>query len=59
MSGEFSKAFKENVFLAHDHYGQVAETILASFSRQKVVVTGNGAEVCQSLLPAKDKCDQE
>lgn len=48
MSGEFSKAFKENVFLAHDHYGQVAEAILNRFSRRKAVMTGNGAEVVKT-----------
>lgn len=45
---EFSKVFKNNVFLAHDHYGPDAEAILNCFSRKKVVVTGSGAEVGRS-----------
>jgi len=48
MSAAFSKAFKENVFLAHDHYGPDAEAILHKFSRKKVAVTGGGAEVARS-----------
>ena len=55
MSGSFSKAFKENVYLAHDHYGPDAEAILAHFSRQKVVVTGSGAEVVKS--PFRERID--
>jgi hypothetical protein len=47
MSAEFSRAFKQNVFLAHDHYGPDAEAILGCFGRRKVVVTGSGAEVAR------------
>ena len=47
MSAAFSKTFKENVFLAHDHYGPDAEAILDCYGRQKVVVTGSGAEVAR------------
>lgn len=45
MSADFSRAFKENVFLAHDHYGADAEAIFNRFRRSKVVVSGSGAEV--------------
>jgi hypothetical protein len=45
MSDAFSTRFKENVFLAHDHYGPDAEALLNCYDRQKVVVTGSGAEV--------------
>lgn len=47
MSAAFSKTFKENVFLAHDHYGPDAEAILDCYGRKKVVVTGSGAEVAR------------
>lgn len=47
MSASFSKAFKENVFLAHDYYGTSAEAVLNHFGRKKVVVTGSGAEVAR------------
>jgi len=47
MSAAFSKTFKENVFLAHDHYGPDAEAILDCCGRKKVVVTGSGAEVAR------------
>lgn len=50
MSSEFSKTFKENIFFAHDHYGPDAEAILAHFSRQKVAVTGSGAEVAKTYF---------
>lgn len=53
MSGAFSKAFKENVFLAHDHYGPDAEAILHEFSREKVVATGSGAEVARASFRAR------
>lgn len=45
MSAEFSRTFKQNVFLAHDHYGPDAEALLYRFSRSKTAVTGGGAEV--------------
>jgi hypothetical protein len=45
MSPEFSWAFKQNVLLAHDHYGADAEAILARFGRYKAAVTGSGAEI--------------
>jgi hypothetical protein len=45
MSAEFSGAFKQNVFLAHDHYGPDAEALLHRFGRTRVAVTGSGAEV--------------
>lgn len=48
MSAAFSKTFKENVFLAHDHYGPDAEAILDCYGRKKVVVTGSGAEVARA-----------
>ena len=57
MSAEFSKAFKQNVFLAHDHYGQDVEAILHRFGRTKVVVTGSGAEVVRE--PFRKKIDAE
>ena len=50
---EFSRVFKKNVFMAHDHYGSDAEAILKYFSRKKVAVTGSGAEMgkcCYDLL---------
>lgn len=50
---EFSKKFKQNVYLAHDHYGPDAEAILGYFSRQKVAVTGSGAEVGRRFLSSK------
>lgn len=50
---EFSEKFKQNVFLAHDHYGPDAEAILGSFLRQKVAVTGSGAEVGRCFLSSK------
>jgi hypothetical protein len=50
---EFSKKFKQNVFLAHDHYGPDAEAILKRFLRQKVAVTGSGAEVGRRYLSSK------
>ena len=50
---EFSKKFKQNVFLAHDHYGPDAEAILDKFLRQKVAVTGSGAEVGRRYLSSK------
>jgi len=46
-SAEFSGAFKENVFLAHDHYAADAEAILKQFSRAKVVITGSGGETAR------------
>lgn len=49
---EFSKVFKKHVFLAHDHYGADAEAILKCFNRQKVIVTGSGAEVGRSYHDA-------
>jgi len=45
MSPGFSELFKENIFLAHDHYGPDAEAILNSYNRRKAVITGSGAEV--------------
>ncbi|MBI3899634.1 MAG: hypothetical protein HY308_15255 [Gammaproteobacteria bacterium] len=45
MSPEFSWLFKRSNFLAHDIYGADAEAILAQFGREKVTVTGSGAEV--------------
>lgn len=45
MSTGFSDLFKENVFLAHEHYGPDAEAIATSYNRTKVVITGSGAEV--------------
>ena len=45
MSTDFSVLFKENVFLAHDHYGPDAEALLKSYNRSSVVITGSGAEV--------------
>jgi len=45
MSAGFSRVFKQNVFLAHDHYGPDVEAILDCFGRSKVAVTGGGAEV--------------
>lgn len=47
MSGEFSQTFKQNVFLAHDHYGPDVEAILGHYSRHKVVATGSGSEVAK------------
>lgn len=45
MTPDFSRAFKKNVFLAHDIYGSDAEAIYSFFPQRKVVVTGSGAEV--------------
>jgi hypothetical protein len=53
MSAAFSKAFKENVFLAHDHYGPDAEAIRHEFSREKVAATGSGAEVARASFRAR------
>lgn len=47
MSAAFSKVFKQNVFMAHDHYGPDVEVILDQLSRSKVVATGSGAEVAR------------
>jgi hypothetical protein len=47
MSPEFSGRFKKNVFLAHEHYGADAEAIHDTFGRQKVALTGSGAEVAR------------
>ena len=55
MSAAFSKTFKENVFLAHDHYGPDAEAILDYNGRKKVVVTGSGAEVTRE--PFRNRID--
>jgi hypothetical protein len=53
MSAAFSKAFKENVFLAHDHYGPDAEAILHAYGRSRVVATGSGAEVARASFRAR------
>ena len=45
MSAEFSDLFKENVFLAHEHYGPDAEALLNLYNRATVAMTGSGAEV--------------
>ena len=60
MSASFSKLYKENVFMAHDHYGPDAEAILNHFHKKKVVVTGSGAEVARNAFQLKidpDKSD--
>ena len=49
MSAEFSMLFKQNVFMAHDHYGPDVEVILDHLSRSKVVATGSGAEVTKGV----------
>jgi hypothetical protein len=58
MTPEFSRQFKCNVYLAHDHYGHDAEAILRHFGRTKATITGSGAEVgrCpfRSKLPHSD-----
>lgn len=58
MGPDFSIAYKNNVFLAHDHYGPDAEAIARRFHRKKVVVTGSGAEVGEcsyrNALPGGD-----
>jgi hypothetical protein len=56
MSATFSKTFKENVFLAHDHYGPDAEAILDCYGRKKMVVTGSGAEVAR--IPFQKRIDR-
>ena len=45
MTPKFSMQFKENVYLAHDHYGFDAEAILNHYHRSKVAITGSGAEI--------------
>ena len=45
MSPDFSRTFKRNAFMAHDHYGADAEAILSRFQRRKAVITGSGAEI--------------
>jgi len=45
MTPEFAEAFRENVFMAHDHYGPDAEAILEHYAHQKTAITGSGAEV--------------
>lgn len=45
MTPQFSHAFKQAVYLAHDHYGADAEAIFHRFGRCKSVLTGSGAEV--------------
>ncbi len=47
MSAAFSKTYKENVFMAHDHYGPDAEALLDFYRRKKMAVTGAGAEVAR------------
>ena len=45
MTPEFSRIFRRNVFMAHDHYGPDAEAILTYNSHQNTALTGSGAEV--------------
>lgn len=45
MTADFSVTYKKNVFMAHDHYGADAEAIYNNIKRQKIVMTGSGAEV--------------
>ena len=53
MTPEFESTFRQNVFLAHDHYGPDVEAILKLFSRTKVAITGSGAEVGQCRYSEK------
>jgi hypothetical protein len=53
MTPEFSLQFKENVYLAHDHYGHDAEAILQRFSRTKAALTGSAAEVGRTPFRGK------
>lgn len=45
MSADFSRYFKRNVFLAHDHYGPDAEAARLYNNGTRVALTGSGAEV--------------
>jgi hypothetical protein len=45
MTADFSRRYKRNVHMPHDHYGHDAEAILKHFGRTRAVLTGSGAEV--------------
>jgi hypothetical protein len=45
MSSSFYKIYMKNVFTAHEYYGLQIEPLLKYFSKQKVAMTGGGAEV--------------
>jgi hypothetical protein len=45
MTPEFARIFRQNVFMAHEHYGPDAEAILTYNSHQNTALTGSGAEV--------------
>jgi len=51
MSTEFAALFRENVFLAHEHYGPDAEALMNSYQRNTVAITGSGAEVGRCPYP--------
>ncbi|MBI3897200.1 MAG: hypothetical protein HY308_02770 [Gammaproteobacteria bacterium] len=53
MTPEFSWQFKNNVYLAHDHYGHDAEALLQRFGRSRATLTGSGAEVGRCPFRAK------
>ncbi len=45
MTPEFSRIYRQNAFLAHQHYGADVEAILNHFGRRRVALTGSGSEV--------------
>ena len=45
MSADFSKLFKDNVFMATDIYGPDAEAIINRLQRKKAVITGSSGEI--------------
>jgi hypothetical protein len=47
MSANFSKLFKDNVFMATDIYGPDAEAIINRLHRKRAVITGSAAEIGQ------------
>jgi hypothetical protein len=55
MSYGFYKIFMKNVFMAHEHYGLLVEPLLKYFSKQKVAMTGGGAEVGKARYRAAVK----
>jgi hypothetical protein len=55
MSSGFYKIFMQNVFMAHEYYGLQVEPLLKYFSKQKVAMTGGGAEVGRTRYRAAVK----
>jgi hypothetical protein len=45
MSPAFARLFRQNVFMAHDHYGPDVEAIADYTLRRTAAITGSGAEI--------------